>query len=408
MDRFSWSDSFQAVFGSCISCLGRPPRLDSNSEQNSNDRGGPIRARSDELEGLLAESDDAETLSLHSNLGDRDRSRKKRRQRKGIRLFGYDLFGRPPIHLPDDDEGVDDSGRRRDRLERSRTISTSTLDSDAAPLDSSTIEELSAAQIAERVTREDEERRAKEERRQRRRERKELKRAVLVLSMSGEGEFEGFPGSGPEHGHIASPFQSSTAGSSDLSSPHRQEDFGPFEQSQIHDDYDADDAETGDLDADAYTRRAPRGASMGSGSDSRSRTSASNSNPDSSRYNHYYLSQQPMQVPHMLANQPPHPFELTSSTPKKKKKSKRDKTSRQSVSTTSQSTSLASPTQQPSRIPFVPSPSVASADGEYINHTEFIAPEAKPAGGFPSVGLPGGIRRKNSEAGVFLARRGDE
>ena len=195
MDSFSWSDSVQAVFGSCLACMGRSSRPDSNNE-HGNERSNVIsRTRSDELEGLLADSDDAETLSLHSNLGDRDRSRRKKRQRKGIRLFGYDLFGRPPIHLPDDEE--DDIGRprRRERvpdLQRTRTISTSTLDSDASPLDPSTIEELSVARVAEQVAKEEEERRAKEERRQRRRERKELKRAALALAMSGEGEFEGF------------------------------------------------------------------------------------------------------------------------------------------------------------------------------------------------------------------------
>lgn len=34
--------------------------------------------------------------------------------------------------------------------------------------------------------------------------------------------------------------------------------------------------------------------------------------------------------------------------------------------------------------------------------------ELTATSGFPSVGLPGAMRRKNSEAGVFLARRGDD
>lgn len=221
-DHFSWSDSLRAVFGSCLYCF-RSPQDDSQDENHSHHRSsapGPrlgVQTRRDELEGLLADSDEAETLSLHSNIGDRERRRKKkRRPRKGIRLFGYDLFGRPPIYLSDDEDGGR-VGRRRGQprlgnaegehseaedLERVRTLSTSTLDSDAAPLDPSTIDELSAAQLAASLAREEEERKAreeerkaKEERRRKRRERKELKKAAMALAMDGhgEGEFEGFP-----------------------------------------------------------------------------------------------------------------------------------------------------------------------------------------------------------------------
>ncbi|KAK7685043.1 hypothetical protein QCA50_011879 [Cerrena zonata] len=354
MDNFSWSDSVQAVFGSCLSCMGQSPRHDSNNEHDNDNNATLSRSRLDELEGLLADSDDAETMSLHSNLGDRDRSRRKRRQRKGIKVFGYDLFGRPPIHLPDDENEDMSSSRRREQApeaQRTRTISSSTLDSDASPLDASTIEELTAARAAESAAKEEEERRAKEERRQKRRERKELKRAALALAMSREGDFEGFQGSGGSaHGNIPSPFRTSTVDSSDISSPRVQEDFGPFEQSQVHENPD-DDAIDGaaDFGAESYTRPRPNGTS-GSGSDSRSRTSASNSNPDSARYNHHYLSQQPIPSPHMLSNAPPSEM---STPPPKKKKSKRDKQSRLSVSTTSQSASLASPPPQQASFPFV-------------------------------------------------------
>lgn len=405
--------------------MGRSPQHDLSSE-SSNDRTPPIsRARSDELEGLLAESDDAETLSLHSNLGDRDRRRKKRRQPKGIRLFGYDLFGRPPIHLPEDKQDDIGSSRRRERApspQRTRTISSSTLDSDASPLDPSAIEELSAARVIAQAAREEEERRAKEERRQKRRERRELKRAALALAMSGEAEFEGFQvhfislrrchtntehghasqGSGPTHGNIPSPFRASTVSSSDVSSPRVHEEFGPFEHSQAYANPE-DDVIDGapDFGAESYTRPRPSG-STASGSDSRSRTSASNSNPDSSRYNHHYLSQQPLPSPHMLPNPPP--FEM-STPPKKSKKSKRNKQSRLSVSTTSQSASLASPPPQPASFPVVAAPE----GGDYSNYSELVAPKTHlSTGGFPSAGLPGAMRRKNSEVGVFLANRGDE
>ncbi|KAI0069749.1 hypothetical protein K474DRAFT_992611 [Panus rudis PR-1116 ss-1] len=196
MDHFSWYDTFQAAISPCLSCLGRSsaPQLPESDDEQSHRR----HARSDELEGLLADaSDDAETLSLHSNIGDQGRARrKKRRPKKWIRFFGYDLFGRPPIQLPEsEDEGEGDSRPRRSNGrsgDRTRTISTSTLDSDASPLDPSAIDELSSARIAETLAREEEERRAKEERRRKRRERKEAKRAALALAMAGDGEFEGF------------------------------------------------------------------------------------------------------------------------------------------------------------------------------------------------------------------------
>lgn len=188
-----------------------------------------------------------------------------------------------------------------------------------------------------------------------------------------------------------------------MSSPRVQEEFGPFEQSQIHYNPE-DDAVDGaaDFGAESYTRPRPTGTSAGSGSDSRSRTSASNSNPDSARYNHHYLAQQPLPSPHMLPN--PSPYDMPAAVPKKKKKSKRDKQSRLSVSTTSQSASLASPPPQQASFPFV-----ASSEADFSNYQEFVAPQLTPSNsGFPSAGLPGAMRRNKSEAGVFLANRGDE
>jgi hypothetical protein len=125
---------------------------------------GSSKSDRNDLEDLLADSGsattaDAETLSLHSNSG--PPRRKRARFTKHIRLFGWDLFGRrQPIRLPDDDEeeggvgGGGEGGReepveQRKKKRRSRrgghrrpspvTISSSTLDSDAAPLDSAAI-----------------------------------------------------------------------------------------------------------------------------------------------------------------------------------------------------------------------------------------------------------------------------
>ena len=117
---------------------------------------------------------------------------------------------------PSSSEGEDDAGAlsaRRGAGDRARKISTSTLDSDAAPLDASTIEELSAARHAEALAREEDERREKEERRRKRKERKELKRAAMAraleLQANGEQDFEGFQvrlrcGAAPRAFHLIS------------------------------------------------------------------------------------------------------------------------------------------------------------------------------------------------------------
>lgn len=78
-------------------------------------------------------------------------------------------------------------------------MSTSTLDSDAAPLDVAVLDEQAVTRLAAATAAaEEEQRKAKEERRRLRRERKELKRMALTMAMSmhqqhGDGEFEGFP-----------------------------------------------------------------------------------------------------------------------------------------------------------------------------------------------------------------------
>ena len=196
MERFSWSDNFRAAFAPCLACL-RPQQHNEDEEREQYNHHhtsrGPHyvpRARPDELEGLLADTDDAETLSLHSNIGrDDGRKRKRQRPRKGIKLFGFDLFGRPPIQLPEDEE-IDEALHRS----RTRTISASTLDSDAAPLDPSTIAQLSAARLAESEAQREQERLAKEERRRRRREKKAAREAELALALErSQVEFEGFP-----------------------------------------------------------------------------------------------------------------------------------------------------------------------------------------------------------------------
>lgn len=188
MDSFSWSDGLRAALSPCLTCL--KSREDSDNEDSQNRNRGPDfvpRARADELEGLLADSDDAETLSLHSNIGQGGKRKKRARRGKTIKLFGFDLFGKPPIHLPEDEDDSLAPPRR------TRTISSSTVDSDAAPLDPATIAQLSAARAAESVAQEEADRAAKEERRRRRRERKAQKAALAAALERGEGaDFEGF------------------------------------------------------------------------------------------------------------------------------------------------------------------------------------------------------------------------
>ncbi|KAI0327640.1 hypothetical protein GY45DRAFT_1327417 [Cubamyces sp. BRFM 1775] len=347
--HFSWSDSLQAALSSCLPCLkSSDAPSDAEDESPSHQRSSrhqglngalahvvipPPRARPDELEGLLADaSDDAETLSLHSNIGsDRRRGgkhKKKRPQRsapKHIRVFGYDLFGRPPaIQLPEsDDERGDGREGGGGTRPRPRTISTDTLDSDAAPLDPSAIEQLSAARHAEALAREEEERKAKEERRRKRREKRELKRAAMAraleLQTNGNEEFEGFQGSGPVYGGPLQPFSPSLGSGSGSQSVSDSQDFGPFAQGQLSQPFDADAALAAEAEADdgadfggeSYTRR-PRKSTSGSGSRGMSGTQTTSDTRSSSTgtshshsysysfaqggvapYNHQFLAQQP-------------------------------------------------------------------------------------------------------------------
>ena len=215
--QFSWSDSIQAAFSSCLPCLKSSDAPSDSDDEHQRPRNPafahavpPPRARPDELEGLLADaSDDADALSLHTNPGERRRKKKRRRAPKHIRMFGFDLFGRAPaIQLPESDDEDPLVGRRRGGSgggraggrggmgSDGRTISSSSMDSDAAPLDAAAIEELSAARLAEARALEEAERREKEERRKRRRERKELKKAAMAAALdiqaNGEQAFEGF------------------------------------------------------------------------------------------------------------------------------------------------------------------------------------------------------------------------
>ncbi|KAF9460276.1 hypothetical protein BDZ94DRAFT_939547 [Collybia nuda] len=389
---FSWSDTVKIAFSTCLPCFSTNPGASSSTESlvNPNDPTANLvrRARADELEGLLADIPDtdteAEQMSLHSNPG-RGKKRSKRRKRtngKKITLFGYDLFGKPvppPIHLPESDD--EDS---RSRLSAPLTTrSSSTFDSDAAPLDPATIASISSssAELTQRalaLEAEAAQRLEKEERRARRRERKEMKRIAKALAAQASEEFEGFQGSGE------AVYQ-------------RPEEYGPFVQGHPPPEVEGDD-DAADLDGGLYARRNNIGTA-GSGSDSRSRTSASRSDQ------HLH---------------PQQPSELTLPV---KPKSKRSKTSSASGSKKSRSNTSASTSQSPS-LPSPVSPSfpayVAEELGDHAvdfpsqgfgRGSGFPGQGLAGSGGFPSQGFGGlaGSKRRDSVhamGGAFLATRG--
>jgi hypothetical protein len=378
MESFSWSDSLRALAAPCLSCLRTP-----KSERS-------------DLEDLLVDSSsttDAETLSLHSNPG--SPRRKRTRFTRSIRLFGWNLFGRPPIHLPDDDDDEDDdneagTSRRPRRRPPPAAISTTTLDSDAAPLDTAAIES--------HATKRAEEEAARAERRARRRERKERKRAAEIARalehaavLDGDAEFEGFPGSGGRRPAPAS------QGSS-----------------EYRDDDDEDDEEEGDFGAGVYARRSRGGSDSGRGSDSRSRTSTSlSSGPklqqqQAQPYNHHYISQQPSASPALPPAQRSKKGKSSRSSASKTSSSSRRSHSRSSPSA-SQSPSLASPVATQFLDP-VPAPPRSTTQQQFEGfpndlglHTVGIE---RLSSGFPSPGF-GGPRNGKRDMGAFLANRGD-
>ncbi len=272
---FSLADRLHLAVNSCLPCLNRAPSNDS-----------PTNPASSQLRGLLIDPDsdsvlDPETLSLHSNPGRVRRPKKSKKlssvrsSRRSITLFGYNLFGRPtppPIHLPDGDHDALYSAPGP--LESALTVhSSATFDSDAAPLDADTIDNLSGPTAAALAEAEEEERRKREERRRRRKEKKEMKKLAQALAVSGEGQFEGFQGSGDGYPGIPSPFL-----------PADQEHESDFIYQRLPSPtsllphavlaQEGDDEEA-DLDGVVYTRRRVPGNPSNGGSDSRSRTSTS-------------------------------------------------------------------------------------------------------------------------------------
>jgi len=223
MDDFSWADGLRAALRPCLSCFASREE-DGVSDSNDGPRTGNPRtgrshsARHNDLEGLLRDPEDtdvdAETWSLHSNVGIEARKKKrngKRRSKKsGSSFLSY--FGRSnqAIRLPESDSEDDDGhGSRRRQLHpnslarsnsSSTSISSTAFDSDAASLDPTAIAKLSAQEAlarAEAAAREaelraeverrlEEERQEKAERRRSRMERRELRRASQLIALGVE------------------------------------------------------------------------------------------------------------------------------------------------------------------------------------------------------------------------------
>ena len=412
MDSFSYTDSVRAAFASCLPCF-TPSRSESLSNPSSNaanttqpriSTNARPSSSSNDLEHLLHDSD-SDGISLHSNLGAgaHRRARHRRRPKFSVTLFGYTLFGRPPIYLSDDeDEDPHGIGGGRGRGRALVTNSSSTLDSDAAPLDASTIERLTspdhfAALAAQRESERqrleaEEEGRRKAERRARRQERKARERASALMALTGsqphpDGDpFEGFQGSGMVPAPL--PFHQTVDVVSDHPGSIGFGRKGDFDGSNASHSGDADDA---DLGGELYTRKKkPSGALSGSGSDSRSRTSASFSTGDPP-YIPTHISHQTIPYPHTEMHIPA----PVNKKPKSHRASKRTSTI---SSVTSQSTSTA---------PYTPVESIAEAPAV----AAFPVPAERylrdgDHSDFPSVGLSSKGRPKSLDPRAFLAHQG--
>ena len=433
---FSWSDTVKIAFISCLPCL--KPNSDQHSEHEDQLHDPTVnripRARPDELQGLLADVDtdvDAETLSLHSNPGRTKRNMKKKRTKRQdnsrrITFFGYNLFGRP-IQLPDEDDAL---LRGNGNMTPTTAHSTSTFDSDAAPLDSDAIAALSTSNIttAAQTSADIEAQRLKEkeERRQRRREKNRLKRlgeSMIAQGIIGDGDvFEGFQGSGAfmapqlrtDHSRIPSAtFPASDSGSGSALSGSVQE-FGPFvaASSQYLPRPD-DDHDVADLDGGVYAHKKRLGKGSHGGSDSRSRISTSTANRGP-------------QLERVLPNSDDDPAQ--SQAPSYKPQLDRKGNSRTSAttgtSTTSQSPSLPSPISSAFSSEVISPTTVEHGQGFFdaedsvgpsipddVKKAVVDMPTPRLGGEFPMTGFRGltGVGAKGSrDLGAFLAIRGDE
>lgn len=404
MDSFSYTDNVRAAFASCLPCFkftaSRSENSALNPSSNTEPRSASTIARplsSNDLEHLLRDSD-SDALSLHSNLGAaaRRRARYRRPPKFSLTLFGYTLFGRPPIYLSDDD-GDDSPGIGGGTARALITASSSTLDSDPAAVDASTIERLTspdhfsalAAQreSERRLLEAKEEARRNAERRARRQERKARARASALVSVDGTSHrldvdaFEGFQGSESGTAPTSIPFHPD---------PESLGQDGDLCGSNASYSGDADDA---DLGGELYTRNKKKlsAALSASGSDSRSRTSGSFSAGDASHIQNFPIHSTHQSIPY------PH-TEMHVPAPLKKRPHRASKRTSTVSSVTSQSTSTA---------PYTPveSITVTPAVAAFPVPQERCIHDGRHAD-FPSLGLSGRRSPKSLDPRAFMAHRG--
>lgn len=321
---FSLVDQLRA----CIPCA-RKPDVDSDDDLEAHRSGRP------ELDHLLFDSEheatdpEADAMSLHSTIGlssrQRRKSSKKRASGKSIRIFGYDLFGRPQPPEPSPPQSEDESSALvpppfPNGAARPRTISGNSVDHDAAPIQDQTIATLSASQITptglskwaapltdEQIAKEEDEQREKEERRARRaarRLRKQQQREAEVEAAADlaagfgvptggrpadEPEFEGFPGGTATLAQDAAPMTIHPADDIGENDP----GYGPYvqgSQQMIPPNLDADEQEESEDDVDVggeYNRRSKKSGYSPRNSQSGSRSGGGSSSRNSySKHSH--------------------------------------------------------------------------------------------------------------------------
>ena len=433
MNSFSWSDGIRAAFGYCLPCFTSSLQPSDDSQGSDVEvPSGSRRSHYDELEGLLADVEtdaDIETMSLHSNIGHSQnivKKKKKGRKLKNIRLFGFDLFGHPPIHLSEsEDENATNlnSGRRH----ISTTISSSSnsaFDSDASPLDATAISALTAQEAALRAQYEaeqkeqerlrQEERRSREERRKRRKKRRQLEIAAAAMGNNDE-EFEGFQGSG----QLRSPFSASSGirTPSSIGGP-ASEEFGPYAVASALDEADGLADFGGEVYAGERRARGSNSSRSHTHSDSISRSSTSQLKTNVSR-NKHSTSSRSSSTPSLG---PGSPSLLTPGGNNGAAHSPLSAAQREALqslkpglkavgnaSTSSQSASVQSPVDFSFNEVLVASEPPIVDDRLIRPPTDLTA--GQPISKFPSVGF-GGVRRSTTSglqtSGVFLARRGDD
>lgn len=435
-------------------CWGKPD-IDADDDLEPGGPAGP------ELDRLLFDSEhdstdvEADALSLHSNLGipRRATARKERGQRRRnggrtIRIFGYDLFGRPrapdvsPHHSEDESWAIEPA-----RTPVILQSDSAPLDPDAAPIPDAAIATLAfpCANVAlarwdapltdEQIALEEEQQREKEERwvrraarRLRKQHRAEAEAEAADLAAGFDiptsrkemPEFEGFPGGNATLARDAARPQLES----------EESEYGPWigswqqhygePQTSVPDNDDSEDDQV-DVGGE-YNRRSRAGGHSGSGSGSNSRhsqTGQSNASPIINRSLYAIPSRrtqwggiaQPLNIP-----LPPssagssYGVDNMSQLPQRQSKKLRSAHSRSSTarshrsSSTSQSTSIRSPLAQEF---FAQSPGVGVesqfGEGEDVGLVSEPRVALPPiAAGFPSVGFG----RANGKRSLFLDGQG--